>query len=682
MKTTKEILSNLPFAGKHEEEKISFLFRMGEQVKRDRGYVLTKQYERSHSFYLLLSGLVDFSISVEEGEDEFSVGKSSDLFTPVGWSGFRSPFRYATTVTCDEESTFIQWSHAHLEKFFEQEPEIGCDFILFVLQKSMGLLSQVRKQLSSYNYSALDIDFVHKNMDSGEHENILVPDAQDIIRQSPFFEVFPEKVLNKLASVCEKHFYTGGERIFLQGENAEGIDLLASGRIVLGFNPDLQNEVNEEKIIEDSVAVRLIHHSGHVVGLAGADPGMRNGVTAIATRDSVIYHICRQDIESNLNNEPFLALAFARRLLWLIGNLLSDSRARLISLHYEQEILAVSNLIEQNSTQLSVRSSLHKVPILLGSVLTLEDAFRILFDLETGGSTLEKVIARSSLDILGRVYKEFLFFDGLKSVYQSVSEADESCLASELRIRSSSNFVKVFENVPYVIEGWENLPDSTGNIFIFNHLLNHPYNTLPNNFQLTLDSHFVSSMVLYRRYGDPGIRVVRVPRSEEYGHQNYYGRLGHINVYTRESEARKETNVQRKARRENFYKTASGYLENGVNLVLNPEGTSLETEDSPDPFKPGAFLLAASVDPEPLIVPMAVANFDKRVNRNVFAIIIKSPFRLSDHVDDSLNNREGLFKFLDDYRNTFRSYVEEAIELAEKEASRKINISSFESVRK
>ena len=34
------------------------------------------------------------------------------------------------------------------------------------------------------------------------------------------------------------------------------------------------------------------------------------------------------------------------------------------------------------------------------------------------------------------------------------------------------------------------------------------------------------------------------------------------------------------------------------------------------------------------------------------------------------------------YRNEFRGYVEEAIELAESEASRKINIGTFEKVSK
>ncbi len=43
-------------------------------------------------------------------------------------------------------------------------------------------------------------------------------------------------------------------------------------------------------------------------------------------------------------------------------------------------------------------------------------------------------------------------------------------------------------------------------------------------------------MVLYKKYGEPGIRTVRIGQGQEYGHQNYYNNLGYINVYTKESE--------------------------------------------------------------------------------------------------------------------------------------------------
>ena len=124
----------------------------------------------------------------------------------------------------------------------------------------------------------------------------------------------------------------------------------------------------------------------------------------------------------------------------------------------------------------------------------------------------------------------------------------------------------------------------------------------------------MSAVILDPRYEDSGIRVVRTSRGTEYGHQNYYDRLGHVSVYTAESDQLEETAEQRRARRNEFFEVAGAHLKAGTNLILSPEGTSYWTEDSPGTFKPGAFRLAASVEPEPKIVPMAVANFDRRVH--------------------------------------------------------------------
>lgn len=99
-------------------------------------YVLTKQFEPSHSFCFLIEGLVNFSIAVEDKTDKFSVGKNSEKFTPVGWSGFRSPKRRYTTITCEKPCVLLKWNHQNLEKFFDQEPVLQREFLLFVLGKS------------------------------------------------------------------------------------------------------------------------------------------------------------------------------------------------------------------------------------------------------------------------------------------------------------------------------------------------------------------------------------------------------------------------------------------------------------------------------------------------------------------------------------------------------------------
>ena len=674
-----EIIKSLPFAGKFDDDKIGFLARIAEITEAYKGNVISKQYENSHSLYFLLEGHVNFSISVEDKSDEFSVGKSGKKFIPIGWSGFRHPRRYATTVRCEEKSTFIKWSHDNLEKFFEQEPSLGREFIIFILTQSIDLLSHVRGQLAGLNDADWEQEIESKYRNINPVENILIPPAHTLFRNSPFFEIFPETIIRRLSKAAQKRWYIKGDIIYKQGEKADGIYLLAYGNTAICFhNGEDKKQVN----LEESSVLSFIDTPGYIVGWAGGVSDMNNDITLAATRDSVIYHVSKTEIDKIINNSPELSLSLAKRLLWLVSIRLRNGRAGLISNSYEREIIAVRNIIEQNSTQLSVNSGLYKVPHLLNSPLTLEDAFNLLFNLEKKGDALEKGIARLILNILGKVYREYSFFAGLKHVYQSVTHAPRELGPEEIRESADKQFIGIFENVPHIIKGWENLPDKPGCIFIYNHLVNHPYNTLPNNFQITLDSHFISSMILYKKYGRPSIRVVRVPKAEEYGHENYYDRLGHINVYTKESELIEESKSDKIKRRKNFYKTAGSYIKNGVNLALSPEGTSLGTDLSPGEFKPGAFSLAMSLDPEPLIVPIAIANFDKRVNQNVLSIVIKEPFRISEKLNGENVSRETLFDFLSGYRETYRSYVVEAIEQAYVAQNSKINLSFFEKVKK
>jgi len=86
--------------------------------------------------------------------------------------------------------------------------------------------------------------------------------------------------------------------------------------------------------------------------------------------------------------------------------------------------------------------------------------------------------------------------------------------------------------------------------------------------------------------------------------------------------------------------------------------------ESPLRFRPGAFRLAAHVRPEPLLVPIAVANFDKKLTRTTTAAVVHPPFRLSDFVADP-TDEPALLEFINQQLGPrFRGWVREAAELA------------------
>ena len=65
---------------------------------------------------------------------------------------------------------------------------------------------------------------------------------------------------------------------------------------------------------------------------------------------------------------------------------------------------------------------------------------------------------------------------------------------------TNSDFIKAFDQVPYVIKGMENLPDEATNIFFYNHLASIEENGLANGHQFSIDSHFISAKILFPKY--------------------------------------------------------------------------------------------------------------------------------------------------------------------------------------
>ena len=631
------------------------LSALAEERRFDAGGVMTRQFAPATHLFFVREGTVRVRLRLEEGNEDLDVGERSAPWTAVGWSGFRDLRRYATTVVCTRACRTLRFGHEPLAALFDEQPRLGVVFMESILRQCFERLSDMRTRLTAW--SQTPVNFARALQDEGEEEtyNRAPPPLAELLRRSAFFAPLAEDRLRLFARAVESRYFCRGEPIVEQGSPESGLWVLATGRVALNYSPASTNE---------AFALRTISEPGSVVALAGLPGVDAHGASVVAMRDCTVYRIDVERLEPVLRGDWRLALELARRVLWLLAMHLRAARALFISRRFDKERLAVANLLEQSCTQLSVHSPLHEVPHLLGSQLTVGDAFAIIERLAGGGDALERSLAELCGEMLRDVKREHEFFEALRRVYHAVVTAPEQMPARDVRKLCARGFQQAFRRVRYVVEGEERLPPAAGHVFIFNHLKNHEHNTLPNNFQLTLDSHFVSAMILDRRYGDGGVRVVRRSRGSEYGHQAYYDRLGHVAVYTHESDRIEETPEERRHRQDEFFETAGRHLRAGANLILSPEGTSYWTEDSPGPFKPGAFRLAASVDPEPWIVPIAVAHFDRRIHSTVCAAVIKPPFRVSEVLRDP-RDREQLRAFLVDLRETYRGYVAEARRLAD-----------------
>ena len=91
--------------------------------------------------------------------------------------------------------------------------------------------------------------------------------------------------------------------------------------------------------------------------------------------------------------------------------------------------------------------------------------------------------------------KDQIFLEALKKIYHQVSTAPNNLNKEGIRLLSSKLTKEAFSHVNFQILGSENLPYSCNCIFIYNHLDNHPNYTVANEFQITLDSHFITSLI-------------------------------------------------------------------------------------------------------------------------------------------------------------------------------------------
>ena len=226
----------------------------------------------------------------------------------------------------------------------------------------------------------------------------------------------------------------------------------------------------------------------------------------------------------------------------------------------------------------------------------------------------------------------------------------------KVRVFSARALKKIFSLNKYTLIGTENLPTKSGVVFIYNHISNNDEYLLKKDFQITLDSHFISSMISYNYYKSPGVRIIRHSLPNEKEHAIYYNKFDYIKVYSKnylpENISKEKINDAKK----DFIKKLRETLAKGENLIVNPEGISSSTEMSPSDFKAGVFKMIIRSGLDPFVVPLVMTNFDKLNSETIYRCEIKKPFRLSSVVDN-YDDRKKLDNFLIGLNFNYRNWV-------------------------
>jgi CRP-like cAMP-binding protein len=632
-----------------------------EFVRFNEGSIITEQFKSATDFYLLCDGSVDHYVTLlDNTQQPLPVGKLNAAWSAIGWSGIIEPHRYTTQVRSSAPSTLVRWDFDTLNGLIDHYPEISRGLLSVVTETSKNLLEQSRSLLNGLPAT----NPIKARLPQPDPQRLKLKLDQDsgikYLNYSNLFQQLSLNDLKYLADHCWLQRYSKGMEIFSENELASDVLVLAKGTVNLYYTKESTNK-SEPKF--QKMFVRSLSQPGQIASWAALTQSQRQDITAITQEDVSICCIPASVITNYCVHKIRFANNFYKKLLQIIGSRLRATRALLINQHTGNELKTVSSLLHNLGPQLVINSSLHKVPYLLQNRATQENAFQYLDHAQQEGCQFENNVAGLCNDILIETKRECDFYKGLKSIYQMVATANKHEDPQQLRNSSAAEFARVFSNTRYIIQGEHHLPDTTGHIFILNHLVSHPYHKLPNGFEFSLDTHFVSSMILYKKYGDSGIRVVRKNRHAEYGHESYYQRLRHIYVYTKESQPVNNT-TDSSNWRDDFFAVSSEYLQQGNNIIMCPEGASHWSDNSPGPIKSGAFRLAAMQNTETLIVPIVVANFDKPLSESVLTAIIKQPFKVRDAIDSK--NPNAMNTFLSSLRLKYKTYLTEAQYLSTK----------------
>ena len=643
MKDAGFALSNKPVTKKILENAISF-------SKCDKKTVLAKQHEITKKIYFLLNGSAKFNKYFEKNSLTFATINKKN--SPLGISGLNPPGRFMAEIMIDENSEYYSFDLNYLDEIESVDPGFVATFLSYILFFSTNLLWSTRNLDSAYKQNNYQIS---KGSNSGIRES-----NYEKIKDTIFFSSILEEDVKKLLNLGEIKLYSTDEFIALEGNDSSGLNILLSGKVEGSFNSNIDNSIKKK--------YRSIARPGVALSLSCGKRFIKFPYSIQVTRDTRVLHLSNDAINNLIKDNPVLAIKLLKRQIWQLGRY-QQSATGLARYAAKNEIELLKFLIQDNFSKLPVNSKIYSVPHLLENRYSHELAFDIIYNLMVTGNEIEKSIANLMSDALKSFEKQQRFFKELNIIYNRVEQFKKVKSKASLDKLTLSNFIKAFDHVPYVIKGLENLPEKANHIFFYNHLAANDENKLANGHAFSIDSHFVSAKILYPKYGDGGKRIVRASRNTEYWRHNFYENLDYIFVHTKESDLLNESDDEKKERKNKFFNDAQDIINAGQPLVIAPEGTS-ETEDnftdtSPGPFKPGAFTLAGQLKPEPYLVPIALANFDKPVSSTVYSAVIKQPIKISNFVKDTTNINE-IKSFLLEYRKTFKGYVEEANELSNK----------------
>ncbi|MGH7862202.1 MAG: Crp/Fnr family transcriptional regulator, partial [Candidatus Dormibacteraceae bacterium] len=169
------------------------------------------------------------------------------------------------------------------------------------------------------------------------------------------FGQLPPAAIREVAARLRPRPVARGEAVFLEGDAASTLGILATGRLKLVHETDDGREV----------IIRLVQ-PGDIFGGAGIWGEPRYPASAFAQEDSVVLRLPVPAFTALLGDHPELALALIR----LLACRLRDAEARIRELQTEQVERRIANALLRLANKIGVKTT---TGIRIGTALTRQD---------------------------------------------------------------------------------------------------------------------------------------------------------------------------------------------------------------------------------------------------------------------------------------------------------------------
>ncbi len=594
------------------------------------GETLVENFATGAWLYLLLDGSITFW---SNGRAERELITTDVLWTPFGWSALRSPSRYFSHVTSESQGQYLALSIEDIQQISTNQPEAAIALVSWWFARAMPLTEKNRLD-PDQDQSAPDVRaFAH-----AAPQDTDIPTICDVLERSPVLGGMGRETLETLARTGSAIQLQTGDYLTRQGCKSPGLAIMIWGQFSLYYRPsDAPEQIRE----------RSATRPGSVVAWGGLEGQDIKAIYDVqASRDCLVLLLEPQHWSALVASHPYLVETLYHKQFWLLGRSLRSARALKQVDNSRSGIEILRALIDDNRLNLPPSSSLFAIEIMLNHTATRPVAFDLLNRLPDSGSELEKGIAAVALDTLRNLELETSLASALALCCPDPSRVKSPSLAR--RTRHARAMEEALNFSGFQISGLDRLPSTANCIFIYNSLPGGEISHLANGQQLDLCAEFISAKIAYPQYGRPVAWITHPTESS--ASATILGAIAPPNSAPKSGSA--------------FLEETQAALDHGCPLLIAPEGEDdgdwrdQSTATSPGPLRPGALVLAQSLTSKPLIVPVALANFECDPADAVLSAVVQEPLDPQSLPD--LADRAAVKTYLSALRKQFKGWVAEA----------------------